>query len=101
MPGLGYTNVPGSGARHDLWVGQETNPATVPQVCIEKHLNVYDIDVAVLTGGPYAAAVHPDPDYAAAYCRAFNDWTLAHWVKPGPALPRLRSTLRPRIRNRL
>jgi predicted TIM-barrel fold metal-dependent hydrolase len=24
--------------------------------------------------------VHPDVDYAAAYCRAFNDFTLEHWV---------------------
>lgn len=84
MPGLGYTNVPGNGARHDLWVGQEINPSTVPEVCIEKHLDVYDIDLAVLTGGPYAAAVHPDADYAAAYCRAFNDWTLEHWVSKDP-----------------
>jgi predicted TIM-barrel fold metal-dependent hydrolase len=80
MPGLGYTNMPGNGARHDLWTDKDVNPATVPQVLIEKHLNVYDIDIAVLTGGPYAAAVHPDVDYASAYCRAFNDWTLAEWV---------------------
>lgn len=80
MPGIGYTNMPGNGARHDLWVGQEENPATLPQVCVEKHLDVYDIDIAVLTGGPYAAAVHPNVDYAAAYCRAFNDWTYDHWV---------------------
>lgn len=90
MPGLGYTNVPGSGARDDLWVGMQTNPATLPSVAIEKHLDVYDIDVAVLTGGPYAAAVHPDPDYAAAYCRAFNDWTLETWTA---ADPRLRASI--------
>lgn len=80
MPGIGYTNVPGRGARHDLWVGTEINPSTVPEVCIEKHLDHYEIDLAILTGGPYAAGVHPDVDYAAAYCRAFNDWTLEHWA---------------------
>ena len=80
MPLLGHTNMPGKGSRHDLWVGLEVNPATVPEVARTKHLDVYDIDIAVLTGGPYAAAVHPDPDYAAAYCRAFNDWTLEQWV---------------------
>jgi predicted TIM-barrel fold metal-dependent hydrolase len=80
MPSVGYTNVPGRGARHDLWVGATTNPSTVPEICIEKHLDMYEIDLAVLTGGPYAAAVHPDADYAAAYCRAFNDFTLEHWV---------------------
>ena len=73
MPNVGYTNVPGRGARHDLWVGAEANPSTVPEVCIEKHLNLYEIDLAILTGGPYGTGVHPDVDYAAAYCRAFND----------------------------
>ncbi len=80
MPSVGYTNVPGKGARHDLWVGATTNPSMVPEVCMEKHLDLYNIDVAVLTGGPYSTAVHPDVDYAAAYCRAFNDATLEHWV---------------------
>ncbi|NJN81432.1 MAG: hypothetical protein HC802_03545 [Caldilineaceae bacterium] len=28
MPTLGHTNIPGNGARHDLWVGAEVNPAT-------------------------------------------------------------------------
>lgn len=80
MPNVGYTNVPGKGARHDLWVGATTNPSTVPEVCIEKHLDLYDIDLGILTGGPYFTAVHPDVDYAAAYCRAFNDATVEHWV---------------------
>ncbi|MGB5052262.1 MAG: hypothetical protein WBO46_25155, partial [Caldilineaceae bacterium] len=80
MPGIGYTNMPGNGARTDLWTDSEVNPATQPSVCIEKHLNVYDIAIGVLTGGPYAAAVHPDADYAAAICRAFNDWTLDTWT---------------------
>ena len=83
MPGLGYTNVPGNGARDDLW--EDTtysgpNPATLPEVAITRHLDEYQVDVAVLTGGPYSMAVHHDPDYAMAYCRAFNDWTLEHWV---------------------
>ena len=80
MPGIGYTNMPGSGARHDLWDGKDINPSTDPDVLIERHIDKYDLELAVLTGGPYAAAVHPDPDYAAAYCHAFNEWTLAHWV---------------------
>jgi uncharacterized protein len=86
LPGIGYTNMPGNGARHDLWVDPKVNPATVPEVCIENHLDRYDVEVAILTGGPYAAAVHPDVDYAAAYCRAFNDWTLEYWVSKDPRL---------------
>lgn len=80
MPGVGYTNMPGSGARHDLWDGKDINPATDPSVLIKDHLNTYELERAILTGGPYAAAVHPDADYAAAYCRAFNDWTLDEWT---------------------
>src|SRR5436305_2141994 len=62
MPGVGYTNMPGRGARTDLWVDTTVNPATLPEVCIEKHLDRYDIDYGILTGGPYNAAVHPDAD---------------------------------------
>jgi hypothetical protein len=82
MPGLGYTNVPGAGARDDLWLDSpDVNPATRPEVARKKHLDRYNVEVAVLTGGAtYSAAVHPNADYAAAYCSAFNDWTLEHWV---------------------
>lgn len=90
LPGIGYTNMPGSGARHDLWVGMEDNPATVPAVAVERHLDTYGVDIAVLTGGPYPTAVHPDVDYAAAFCRAFNDWTLEQWL---PADSRLRASI--------
>lgn len=80
MPSLGHTNMPGKGSRTDLWIDTDDNPNTQPEVAIKKHLDVYGIDIAVLTGGPYAAAVHSNPDYAAAYCRAFNDWTIEHWL---------------------
>ena len=80
MPNLGHTNMPGKGSRHDLWIDTEVNPASVPELARKKHLDIYGIDIAVLTGGPYAAAVHSNADYGAAYCRAFNDWTLEHWV---------------------
>jgi len=87
MPKLGYTNVPGRGARDDLWDDTTytgVNPATVPDVARKRHLDLYNIDLGILTGGPYSAAVHNDPDYAAAYCRAYNDWTLEHWVSTDP-----------------
>ena len=83
-PSLPYTNMPGGHARQDLWEGTEgePDPATVPEVCSKKHLDHYGIDMAVLTGagGPYSMAVNPTVDYAAAYCRAYNDWTLNEWV---------------------
>ncbi len=84
MPALGYTNMPGAGARHDLWTDSEDNPASSVEVAQAKHMDRYGIDIAVLTGGPYAAAVHHDCDYAAAYCRAFNDWTAETWLAADP-----------------
>ena len=82
MPSVGYTNMPGKGSRHDLWAETDgdVNPGALVDVLREKHLDRYDIDIGVLTGSPYTAAVHANPDYAAAYCRAFNDWTVEHWL---------------------
>jgi uncharacterized protein len=86
MPTMSYTGIPGRGARHDLWAEAPggVNPAASPQIAIEKHLNVYGVDLAILTGGPYSAGVHPDPDYAMAYCRAYNDWTADTWLSADP-----------------
>jgi hypothetical protein len=42
MPGVGYTNTPGNGARHDLWDGKGINPSTDLAVLIERYLEVYD-----------------------------------------------------------
>ena len=81
MPSLGHTNMPGRGARADLWDDPEDDPSSKPDVARRKHLDRYGIDVAILTGGPYGAAAHSNPDYAAAYCSAFNDWTLETWLQ--------------------
>ena len=86
MPISPYTNIRGKGTRGDLWTDldvttdPEVNPAAIVDVARDKHLDAYGVDVAILTGGPYYAAVHPNPDYAAAYCRAFNEWTRDTWV---------------------
>lgn len=85
MPRLGYTNVPGKGARDDLWNNTDysgPNPSAQPSVAITRHLDPYKIDYGILTGGAeaYAMAVHNDPDYANAICRAFNDYTAEHWL---------------------
>jgi len=86
MPQFPYTNVPGQGARLDLWKKRSDgeNPAADPRTAIEELLNRYEVDIAILTGGPYFAGVHPDPQYANAYCRAFNDWTAERWLQADP-----------------
>lgn len=90
MSTYAYTNVPGRGARPDLWTDPDENPATLVEVAREQHLDACQVDVAILTGGPYMAAVHPNVDYAAAYCRAFNDWTDDVWLS---ADSRLRASI--------
>ena len=49
----------------------------------DEHLDVWNIDIAVLTGPPvfYGYSGVPDPDWGAALCRAFNDWTIEHWLE--------------------
>ena len=48
-----------------------------------EHLDPWNIDYALLTGPPpfYGYTGLPDPDWAAALCRAFNDWTIEHWLE--------------------
>jgi predicted TIM-barrel fold metal-dependent hydrolase len=82
LPGVGYTNMPRGGCRAELWEDQDQHPGSNVQLAREKHLDAYQIDIGVLTGSTvYGAAVHPNADYAAAMCRAFNDWTLETWIK--------------------
>ena len=82
MPGLGYTNLPKGGCRAELWEHTETHPSSNIELARGHHLDAYGVDVALLTGSTvYGAAVHPDADYGAAMCRAFNDWTLESWTK--------------------
>ena len=82
MPGVGYTNMPRGGVRAELWEDQEEHPGGNIDLAREKHLDTHGIDIAVLSGSTvYGAAVHPNSDYGAAMCRAFNDWTLETWVK--------------------
>ena len=82
MPGVGYTNMPRGGVRAELWEGQDEHPGGNIDLAREKHLDTHGIDIAVLSGSTvYGAAVHPNSDYGAAMCRAFNDWTLETWVK--------------------
>ena len=79
LPSIGYTNMPNKlGYRADLDVQEDTDFALFTA---REHLDRYQFDVAVLTGGNlYGVVGHPNVDYASALCRAYNDWTLEHWV---------------------
>jgi len=45
-------------------------------------LDGYGIDAAVLSGGPgQICSAMPDLDYGSAICRAFNDFSIEHWIE--------------------
>ena len=87
LPKYPYTNMrnnSGLAFRVDHAVESDTDLA---EFTVEHHVEAYGIDAALLTGSSvYSAAGLPDLDYAAALCRAFNDYTLEHWVAKDPRL---------------
>ncbi|MGH2559887.1 MAG: amidohydrolase family protein [Thermomicrobiales bacterium] len=87
MAGSGYFNVATDAARTDL--ATDSDPPTISfremgtsyERLREQHLDLWHVDKALLTGGSvYGASILPDPDFAAALCRAFNDWTIEEWL---------------------
>ena len=77
--GLTYPSIAKGATRHDLWRDDKTHPGT-DVALVREFLDTYGIDYGVLTGGPYGAVAHPDADFCAAYCRAFNDWQIERWI---------------------
>jgi predicted TIM-barrel fold metal-dependent hydrolase len=76
-----YPSIAKRATRHDLWQDDQTVPGTDVRQVREDHLDAYGIDYAILTGASvYGAAALPDADFAAALCRAFNDWELETWI---------------------
>lgn len=88
LPKYPYTNVRNNGGGLAYRVDHPIEPDTdLAEFTIEHHLDPYGFDAALLTGSSvYSAAGLPDLDYAAALCRAFNDYTLEHWVAKDPRL---------------
>ena len=89
LPSSGYFNVARNASRPDLRDQHATPTAPFDGRQIghdyallrEQHLDLWQVDYALLTGSSvYGASAIPDPDFAAALCRAFNDWTLEHWA---------------------
>lgn len=96
--GASYNNNGGlRGYRADAMKTGETPPSGggVSAVDVEllqtQLLDACGIDIAILTGGQaYAASSMVDLEYANAICRAFNDYTMEHWISRDD---RLRQTL--------
>ncbi len=61
----------------DGWV----EPGSQIDKVIRDHLDHSAFDIGILTGqSVYAASALADYHYAASLCRAFNDWTIEHWL---------------------
>lgn len=85
LPSAGYANIPYRTNRSDLkdptLQSREFNFSL--EFLQKEHLDPWNIDIGLLTGPPpfYGYSGLPDPDWAAALCRAFNDWTIEQWLE--------------------
>ncbi|PTY00967.1 amidohydrolase [Verrucomicrobia bacterium LW23] len=68
------------GNRWDTVLEDGRNGALDVTAMRDQLLDVYGHRLGLLTGINTWHAGQPDGDYAAAICRAFNDYTLAHWT---------------------
>jgi predicted TIM-barrel fold metal-dependent hydrolase len=87
LAGSGYFNVATDAARTDLAADCDgkshsfRDHGTSYEQLREQHLDLWNVDKALLTGASvYGATILPDPDFAADLCRAFNDWTIDQWL---------------------
>jgi predicted TIM-barrel fold metal-dependent hydrolase len=82
LPSSGYFNVPRRAMRADMVEGRDADANCWSyDVLRDEYLDVWNIGCVLLTGAVLnAVSVIPDPDYAAALCRAFNEWTLDNWI---------------------
>lgn len=93
IPSSGYSSAPKRASRTDLAkkeIGENYDGRHIGwdlDLLVREHLDAWKIDQVLLTGGSvYNASILPDLDYAAALCRAFNDWTIEHWTDRDPRL---------------
>lgn len=93
LPTGGYQNFPKQAGRTDLVNDCDANrPSDKPDrrnrsgcdvaLLREEHLDVWNVDYALLIGlDLQAVSVIPDADYAAALASAYNDWLIDHWIE--------------------
>ena len=78
-----YANT-GSGRMDDAVREEDGLCAGDPEWVVQQLLRKYRIDLGILTGDRIGLSVQHDPRFCAALARAYNDWTLAKWVRPYP-----------------
>lgn len=68
------------GHRRDLKVESGGPTLNSPEYMRKKLLDPYGMRYVILTGQTGPVAGMPDPDYQAAICRAWNDYTISKWL---------------------
>lgn len=69
-----------SGSRHEDGGNRWDASAADPKTVAEQLLDPYGHEYAMLTGSYGPIAGIPDPEYVAAICRAYNDYTAREWL---------------------
>jgi hypothetical protein len=74
-----YVNTTG-GVRLDAVVDGKP-PGSSPEVVVDQLFDRYGVDRGILLGGPNSGlGTLPDPDAAAAYASAYNEWLCERWL---------------------
>lgn len=81
--GLGHT-----GYRSDVHTDDGQHHDQHPSDVVERLLEPYDIDVAILTGnaGLLGATAHPNASFGVNFAQAYNDWLIEDWLSFDPRL---------------
>jgi predicted TIM-barrel fold metal-dependent hydrolase len=72
----------GSGRMDDAVREEDGLCAGDPDWVIQQLFEKYRVDLGVLTGSIIGTSIQHDPRFNAAITSAYNDWTLAKWVRP-------------------
>ena len=77
-----------TGYRTDVHTPQGERHDLEPRDVVERLLEPYGIDVAILTGNAGALGIntHPNPHFALAFAQAYNDWLIDTWLTHDPRL---------------
>lgn len=80
---LGHT-----GYRSDVHTTEGEFHDRSPRDVIERLVEPYGVDVAILTGnsGLLGVAAHPNPHFGVSFCEAYNDWLVEEWLSFDPRM---------------
>ena len=76
-----YANM-GSGRMDDAVREEDGLCAGDPEWVMQQLMAKYRVDLGILTGSVIGLSIQHDPRLNAAITSAYNDWTLAKWVRP-------------------